>query len=152
MLIEIQFLLCRDGIISFIVRGFAVCKASWIAIHGITHSRIAKVVSMHSSGNLTTTSPDRKRRKTKTYIAKAWMKTSFQKMGDKMPDSPIIHLPCYLDYRILYKYMADDLATVDDPVISYSQFCKIMKEDFVEVSIPKVSMNSDNKSRCVKQI
>ena len=55
-----------------------------------------------------------------------------------MPDSPIIHLPCYLDFRILYMYMVDDLSAAGDPVISYSQFCKMMKHDFPEVSIPKV--------------
>ena len=62
-------------------------------------------------------------------------------MGDKMPDSHIIHLPCYLDFKILHKYMVDDLARVGDQAISYSHFCKIIKEDFPEVSIPKVSIN-----------
>ena len=79
-----------------------------------------------------------KKMKTKTKIAKAWMKSSFQMMGDKMPDSIFIHLPCYLDYKILYNYMLEDLTTVGDELISYSQFCKLMKEDFSEVSIPKV--------------
>ena len=93
---------------------------------------------MHNEGKCKIGSPDRKKLKTKTYIAKAWMKSSFQMMGDKMPDSIFIHLPCYLDYKILYNYMLEDLTTVGDELISYSQFCKLMKEDFSEVSIPKV--------------
>jgi hypothetical protein len=49
-------------------------------------------------------------------------------------------LPCYLDYRILYSYMVEDLTTVGELWISYSQFCKLMKEDFSEVSIQKVRL------------
>jgi hypothetical protein len=85
-----------------------------MAIHGILPSRLAKVIKMHNEGKCIIGSPDRKRQKTKTCIAKAWMKSSFQKMGDKMPDSIFIHLPCYLDYRILYSYMVEDLTTVGE--------------------------------------
>jgi hypothetical protein len=74
------------------------------------------------------------------------MKSSFQKMGDKMPDSPFIHLPCYLDFRILHQYMADDLTRVGDPAISYSQFCQMTKEDFPQVSIPNVCTVYEAKS------
>ena len=80
----------RDGT-TYLVRGYSVCRASWMAIHAISQSLMAKLVSMHKNGFQTTRSPDKKKTKTKTYIAKAWMESSFQKMGDKMPDSPIIH-------------------------------------------------------------
>ena len=62
-----------------------------MAIHAISQSLMAKLVSMHKNGFQTTRSPDKEKTKTKTYIAKTWMESSFQKMGDKMPDSPIIH-------------------------------------------------------------
>ena len=45
--------------------------------------------------------------------------------------------------------MADDLAAVGDPVISYSQFCMLMKEDFPGVTIPKVS--TQQLDSCVKK-
>ena len=53
------------------------------------------------------------------------MTASCKKMGDKMPDSITIHLPCYLTYKTLYSYIA------------HSQFCKLTTTDFPEVSIPK---------------
>jgi hypothetical protein len=115
-----------------------VCKNLWMAVHGIHSSRLAKVLKIYKEGKNRVCSSDRKKLKTKTYIAKAWMKSSFQKMGDKMPDSIGIHLPCYLDYRILYSYMVEDLTSVEEEIISYSQFCKLMNEDFPDVSIPKV--------------
>ena len=62
-----------------------------MAIHAISQSLMAKLVSMHKNGFQTTRSPDKEKTKTKTYITKAWMESSFKKMGDKMPDSPIIH-------------------------------------------------------------
>ena len=54
-----------------------------MAIHAISQSLMAKLVSMHKNGFQTTKSPDKKKTKTKTYIAKGWMESSFQKMGDK---------------------------------------------------------------------
>lgn len=70
------------------------------------------------------------------------METTFQKIGDKMPDSITIHLPCYLNYKTLYSYMVSDLEKDGDEPIAYSQFCKMMTDDFKEVSIPKVCNNS----------
>ena len=37
------------------------------------------------------------------------MDTAFSTMGDKMPDSITIHLPCYLNYKTIYAYMMADL-------------------------------------------
>lgn len=61
-----------------------------------------------------------------------------------MPDTLVINLPSYLDYRIIYGYLKDDLTKIGEEVISYSQFCRIMKEDFSDILIPKVTtaMNS----------
>jgi hypothetical protein len=88
-------------------------------------------------GKVAVSSPSKKKRKTGTYIAKEWIESAFKKMGDKMPDSISIHLPCYLNYKILYSYMVADLDAVGDEPISYSQFCTMMTKDFKEVSIPK---------------
>ena len=96
------------------------------------------MVQHHLSGTLTVASQKKTKRKTKTCIAKAWMKTAFTKMGDKMPDTIKIHLSCYLNYRVLYNYMVEDLKAVGDDPVCYSQFCKLMETDFKEVSIPKV--------------
>ncbi|XP_068675637.1 uncharacterized protein [Montipora foliosa] len=73
----------------------------------------------------------------KTNVSKAWMKLLFSRIGDKMPDSLAINLPSYLDYRILYGWMKQDLT--GEEMICYSQFCRIMNSDFPDVSIPKVN-------------
>ena len=55
-------------------------------------------------------------------------------MDAKLPDSINIHLPCYLNYKTSYVYMVDDLKSVNDEPVSYSQFCKMMLTDFPEVT------------------
>jgi len=54
-----------------------------------------------------------------------------------MPDSLAINLPSYLDNRIIYGWMTQDLTR--EQTICYSQFCRLMNLDFPDVSIPKVS-------------
>ena len=56
-----------------------------------------------------------------------------------MPDTLVINLPSYLDNRILYGYLKDDLTQLGEQVISYSQFCRILNLDILDVFIPKVS-------------
>ena len=71
-------------------------------------------------------------------MAKAWMETAFSKMGDKMPDSFTIHLPCY---RTLYAYMAEDQTIAgENELIAYSQFCKLMHTDFNQVTISEMNI------------
>ena len=74
----------------------------------------------------------------KTNIAKAWMKLTFNRIGDKMPDTLAINLPSYLDNQIIYSYMKEDFAKLGEDVICYSQFCRLMKLEFPDVLIPKV--------------
>ncbi len=120
------------------VHGFIVCKKAWLAIYSISERQFQMVLQSHKDGKKSVVSPLKRKRKTRTYIAKAWMTASFNKMGDKMPDSITIHLPCYLTYKTLYSYMVDDLRSTGDEPVAYSQFCKMMMTDFPEVSIPKV--------------
>ncbi len=123
------------------VYGYCVCKNAWLAIHSITQRQFSALLADLKDGKVAVSSPSKKKRKTGTYIAKAWMDSAFKKMGDKMPDSISIHLPCYLNYKILYSYMVADLEVVGDEPISYSQFCTMMAKDFKEVSIPKACYN-----------
>lgn len=55
-----------------------------------------------------------------------------------MPDSLALHLPSYLDNRMLYHYMKEDFTNLGEEVVCYSQFCRLMKLEFPDVSIPKV--------------
>ena len=127
----------RDGNILFMVYGYYVCKTAWLAIHSITQRQFQSLLNDLKDGKVAISSPIQKKRKTRTFISKASMESAFKKMGDKMPDSISIHLPCYLNYKILYSYMVADLEAVGDDPVSYSQFCTMMEKDFKEVSIPK---------------
>ena len=63
---------------------------------------------------------------------------AFKKMVNKMSDSIFIHLPCYLNSKILYSYMVSDLEALGDHMT-----CVIFivlyyyGKDYKEVSIPK---------------
>ena len=128
----------RDGNILFMVYGYYVCKTAWLAIHSITQRQFQCLLNDLKDGKVAISSPiKKKKRKTRTFISKAWMESAFKKMGDKMPDSISIHLPCYLNYKILYSYMVADLEAVGDDPVSYPQFCTMMEKYFKEVSIPK---------------
>ena len=123
------------------VRGYLVCKNAWLVIYSISNSRFNKIVKQYNDGNCTISSQRKKRRKTKTFVAKAWMESAFSKIGDKIPDSFTIHLPCYLNYKTLYAYMVEDLTRAgENEVIKYSQFCNLMHTDFNEITIPKVTL------------
>lgn len=76
---------------------------------------------------------------TKREIAKAWVHQIAIKIGDKMPGGVEIHLPCWLNNKILYEMMKDDLGKQEESTfVSYSLFCTIMSTDFPDVKIPKV--------------
>jgi hypothetical protein len=126
----------------FVVRGYSVCKTAWTLIYGIERKMLHNMITLHRSGKCEIATPYKKRRKTKTFIAKVWMESTFAKVGDKMPDNVRIHLPRYLDFTILYQHMVADLTSVGDEVVCYSQFCKMMKDDFKDVSIPKVTITN----------
>lgn len=69
------------------------------------------------------------------------MHLSFSRIRDKIRDTLVINLPSYLDNRILYGHLKDDLTQLCEQVISYSQFCRILNLDFPDVLIPKVSQS-----------
>ena len=66
------------------------------------------------------------------------MKLTFNRIGDKMPDTLAVNLPSYLDNCMIHGYMKEDFAKLGEEVVSYSQFCRLMKLDFPDVLIPKI--------------
>ena len=122
----------------YIARGFKTCKEAWQAVYGISNKRLDEALKSIMNCVLTYDLENHFRgQRHKTNVSKAWMKLLFSRIGDKMPDSLAINLPSYLDYRILYGWMKQDLT--GEEMICYSQFCRIMNSDFPDVSIPKVS-------------
>ena len=71
----------------------------------------------------------------KTMKSVAWMASYFDRVGDKRPDKDGIYLPTCLTERAIYARMADEISDV----VCFSQFNKIFRQKFPNVSIPKVS-------------
>ncbi len=67
------------------------------------------------------------------------MEQYFERVGDKRPDEDGIYLPTCLTEKKLYELMFEQLGT--EQSISASQFNKIFKNDFKNVTIPKVSVH-----------
>lgn len=128
--------------VSYFVRGYETCRAAWQAAYGINSKRLEDVAKCFLNGLVLYENENQFNsvgQRHKTSVAKAWMQMLFSRIGDKMPDTLVINLPSYLDNRILYGYLKDDLTQLGEQVISYSQFCRILNLDFPDVLIPKVS-------------
>ena len=120
------------------MRSCDICYIAWLTVHGISEKRFQKILKCYANGIVSINEKTSHWRTQKSEIAKAWMKSSFSRMGDRMPDSAAIHLPSYLDRKTLYDMMRNDLVGEGQPIISYSQFCSLMASEFSHVGIPKV--------------
>ena len=75
----------------------------------------------------------------KTFDALVWMDDYFMKIGDRMPDKPVIHLPGSLTKTSVYKHMKRDMADSDKiSLVAQSQFFKLWDTLYKHDSIPKV--------------
>ena len=119
--------------------GYHVCKTAWIAAYGVGIKMFTNTYQSFTAGFVFLETAESNANLThKSIIAKSWMKMTFNRIGDAMPDSLTIHLPSYLDHRILYGYMKADLERQGERCISYSHFCGLMNSHFHDVRIPKV--------------
>ena len=65
-----------------------------------------------------------------------WMRSYFDRIGDKRPDKDGIYLPSSLTERAIYNTMISDVPECS--VVCFSQFNKLKREHFPNVTIPKV--------------
>ena len=123
------------------MRSYDICYAAWLTVYGIGEKQFQRVFKCYANGMVSINEKQTRCRTHKSEVAKAWMKSSFSRMGDKMPNSAAIHLPSYLDRKALYEMMKNDLVNQRQAIISYSQFCSLMNSEFPHVGIPKVHFN-----------
>lgn len=124
----------------FIVEGYHVCKTAWMAAHGVGEKMFKRTFQFFSEGFVVFETETDGKLSAKSMAAKSWMKLHFSRIGDIMPDSLTIHLPSYLDCRMLHNYMKSDFEKQGEECISYSQFCSLFKSHFPDVRIPKVCL------------
>lgn len=125
---NIQFMLC----------GKVVCQNLWQATLSISTSRFYDLRK-----DFLNDIPSRKAKKTKLLAPKSmktleWMRNYFNRVGDKRPDKDGIYLPTCLTERIIYNIMISEVP--ESSVVCFSQFNKLYRMNFANVSIPKVRM------------
>ena len=126
----------------FKVAGKGVCLPVWLATLGLSRTRYYEVRKAFASGVMSfekILSPTTGRRP-KSCRAVAWMQHYFEQVGDQMPNRMAIHLPSFLNTTIIYSRMKEELEERGEEVVCDTQFSRLWKEEFPQVSIPKVTV------------
>lgn len=128
--------------IQFLIHGKEVCNSLWLEVLSLSASRFYRVRKdfLTQNGANFLVKCTNKHKQKKTVEACAWLTSYIQRVGDKRPDKDWIFLPTCLTEAKMYEIMLDELYSQSDDSshISYSKFCQIFKEEFKNVSIPKV--------------
>ena len=124
----------------YLLSGRSVCQPLWLAALSISTSRFYSVRNDFLKGIVTVSIEKRSRvLASKSLAAIAWMKSYFDRVGDKRPDKEGVYLPTCLTEFMIYNTMLEELHFEQDPKpICFSQFNKLFHSHFPNVSIPKV--------------
>ena len=122
----------------FILCGRSVCQAVWQAVLSISNSRFYQIRKDFLAGKRAERSVRIRALAPKSMAAVAWMRSYFNRVGDKRPDKDGIYLPSSLSERVIYQLMAED-ASMREGCVCFSQFNKLFRTHFPNVTIPKVS-------------
>ena len=129
---------------SYVIHGKEVCFDLWLEILSFSAPRYYRVrKEFLSNDGAHYTIKQSRHQQPKTMKAIAWMDSYFQRIGDKRPDKNWIYLPTCLTLNKIYEMMTNELCQGEtSQSVSYPKFCQIFKDDFKNVSIPKVRMPS----------
>ena len=131
----------------FRIKGTHVCKQAWIKVNGIKLRRFEIIYCDFKDGSEVYVhgNTGSKRSTTKTSECIAWLKFLVNSIGDQQPDSGKVHLPSCFSKLALYQKMISELGS--DGTVSRSHFYGIMEKEFEHVSIPKVTLTSQQQQR-----
>ena len=130
--------------INFMLCGKTVCQLLWQAIISVSTSRFYDLRKsfIEDTYSLDYSNADKKSKQkaAKSMRSIEWMRSYFDRVGDKRPDKDGIYLPSCLTRQIIYNNMIDEVSDSDESgeVICFSQFNKLFTDHFPNVSIPKV--------------
>lgn len=125
----------------FILCGKELCLPSWLTILSVSSSRFYEVRKEYLNGKSNCMAPKKVRSiSAKSCQAIAWLSSFFERIGDKRPDKADgIYLPTCLTEKSIYNKLIEDLYSGDDEkAISFSQFNRLFRTEFSNVTIPKV--------------
>lgn len=131
----------HPGGIQFFLCGKPVCQGLWLAALGISTSRFydSRRQFLEETGP-----PAQKKHRSlsaKSLSAISWMRSYFEKVGDKRPDKDGIFLPTCLTEGAIYSRMVEEIGVGDEyDSICFSQFNRIYRQHFPNVTIPKASL------------
>ena len=131
--------------ISFVIQGRHVCLLGWLQVLGISQSRFYRIRDEFKlNGGIKYLHKNQQQsHRPKTLEAISWMDQYFKRIGDKRPDSDHdgIYLPTCLTEMKIYEIMLEELYSGKEGCgICYSKFCSVFREEFKNVTIPKVSL------------
>ena len=89
-----------------------MCLEAWRKIYGVSRTKLYEVYQMFRNNYKVLSPKHRQKRiksKLKTNIAIGWMEVYFKRIGEKMPNTISINLPCYLTQEKIYQEMKRDL-------------------------------------------
>lgn len=119
--------------------GKSVCCPVWLATLSISSSRFYEVRREFVDGKTEPTPKRPRSMSVKSFQAIAWMSSYFERVGDKRPDKDGIYLPTCLTEKAIHSHMVEELFMGDESqAICLSQFNKIYRTSFPNVTIPKV--------------
>ena len=129
----------NEATTTFIISGKSVCFKVWLATLHISHTHFYNVKAMFNEGATRVIHHVNRVPMQKTFDALVWMDDYFMKIGDRMPDKPVVHLPSSLTKTSVYERMKRDMADLGKKsLVSQSQFFKLWDTHYKHVSIPKV--------------
>lgn len=130
-----------EGRVLFVVGGKSVCKECWRLSCGIKRTRFRRLVKQFESGVLVYEHGRSGGHylHDSTEAAISWMRSFFDKVGDRLPMQETVHLPACLTKNEVFQLCQDDLTKVDIECCGQSTFYTVWKSEFANVSIPKVS-------------
>lgn len=127
----------------FSISGTDVCRTAFSRIYGFPPRTLSCAIKSVEQGELIIEHGNKGKKKTtvKSEGAKAWFEKYANLIGDKMPNSKQIHLPCWDTQKDIYGRYKDDMVKQmldESAIISLSMFYKIWQDDFSHVVIPEV--------------
>eukprot|EP00057_Strongylocentrotus_purpuratus_P018515 XP_011672989.1 PREDICTED: uncharacterized protein LOC105442507 [Strongylocentrotus purpuratus] len=124
---------------SFSVGTAWVCMEAWRLVHGVGRKRLWEMRRLCQHGAkvpLPPNSHQKGRRKSSVHSALAWLKDFAAKCGDRMPDSPKIHLPSCHSRISVYEMMKAELSDFNVNICSQTHFLKLWREELPHLVIP----------------
>ena len=125
----------------FIIAGKEVCRLCWRMAMGIKRTRFTTLMDKFMAGIVHVEHGRSGFRYPQgpSSTAISWMRSFFDKVGDRMPMQQSFHLPSCLTKKEVYHIAKEDLQALGLECCSKTTFFEYWKMEFPNVVIPKVS-------------